>query len=140
MIEIDFSVSVGLAFPAKYEQIIKLAITATLKDQNYNHPCEVSVAIVSNEEIRSLNHQYRGKDAVTDVLSFPNSPPILGDIIIALPHATAQAAELSHSLERELAFLATHSTLHLLGYDHQTPDAEEEMCNIQRRIMQCLEL
>lgn len=102
---------------------------------------EISVLLVDNETIRSLNRDYRDKDAATDVLSFPQEESmdgepepaviggpterLLGDLVISVEMAVAQAAEYGHSLERELAFLSVHGLLHLLGYDHE-PGAEAE--------------
>jgi probable rRNA maturation factor len=86
---------------------------------------EVTVAIVSDRRMRSLNRMFRGTDAATDVLSFPIegddlSPGALGDIVIAAGVARRQAAEHGHALGTELKVLALHGLLHLLGYDHET--------------------
>ncbi|MBO4798941.1 MAG: rRNA maturation RNase YbeY, partial [Candidatus Methanomethylophilaceae archaeon] len=90
--------------------------------------------------IRVLNRDYRGKDAPTDVLSFPlfvegedrgfardplTGAVLLGDIVISAERADRQAAEFGHSVQRELAFLAIHSTLHLLGYDHERSEEDD---------------
>lgn len=91
----------------------------------------VSLAIVDDAAIHEMNRTYRHKDAPTDVLSFPlaDGPedPHLGDIAISAERALSQAESFGHPLTREMAFLAVHGTLHLLGYDHQTPEEEEEM-------------
>lgn len=91
---------------------------------------EVSVTLTNNAYIKELNQKYRGKDCSTDVLSFAlnegDEPEIiggpkldvLGDIIISVETANAQAAEYGHSVEREIAFLTVHGMMHLLGYDH----------------------
>lgn len=96
---------------------------------------EVSVAMVSDRRMRSLNRQFRGKDAVTDVLSFSEkgpgifsdagrgkrSPaPFLGDIVIASGIARRQAKEAGHAVRTEVRVLALHGLLHLLGYDHES--------------------
>ena len=92
---------------------------------------EVSVMIVCDKEIQELNLQYRGMDKPTDVLSFPmEDEEYLGDIVISLPRARAQAEEYGHSIEREIAFLTAHSMLHLMGYDH-----EDEMFAKQEEIL-----
>ena len=100
----------------------------------------VCILVSTDEAIASLNSRYRGKDTPTDVLSFPNTPPILGDIAISLPRAHEQAQELGHPLSRELAFLAAHGTLHLLGYDHDTPEDEAQMINLQQNVLKSLGL
>lgn len=91
---------------------------------------EISLSIVTEEEIKSINREYRGIDKVTDVLSFPqyenykfiieeNSDIIaIGDIVICNDVAIRQAMEYSHSYEREMVYLFVHSMMHLLGYDH----------------------
>ncbi|SEN04597.1 rRNA maturation RNase YbeY [Lihuaxuella thermophila] len=111
-------------------------------------PVEVSVTIVDNGAIRQMNKEYRKVDRPTDVLSFPLWDPeeewviaeeeeavSLGDIVISLPKAKEQASEYGHSLERELGFLAVHGFLHLLGYDHETKEEEEEMFQRQEEIL-----
>ncbi|MGE0865354.1 MAG: rRNA maturation RNase YbeY [Vicinamibacterales bacterium] len=86
---------------------------------------DVSIAVVSDRRMRALNRQFRGKDAATDVLSFPatHMPGVssfLGDIVIASGVATRQAREAGHSVGTELKVLALHGLLHLMGYDHDT--------------------
>ena len=94
--------------------------------------CEVSLSVVEPEEIRSVNAQFRGIDNVTDVLSFPQFDDLndidneeeicLGDVVICDAVAHRQAEEYGHSYEREFVYLFVHSMLHLLGYDHMTPE------------------
>ncbi len=110
---------------------MKRVIEKTLEGEFENKSFEVSVTIVSDTAIKELNASYRGKDAVTDVLSFPldefqksESLIPLGDIVICLSRAKEQAIEFGHSLMRELCFLTAHSMLHLLGYDHENGDEE----------------
>ncbi len=87
---------------------------------------EVSVVLCDDAFIQSLNAQYRGKDAPTDVLSFAQDDPepvgevLLGDIVIALPTASRQAQAAGWALEDEVALLGVHGLLHLLGYDDET--------------------
>ena len=112
----------------------------------------VSVSFVDDEEIHSLNRDYRNVDRPTDVLSFSlvegedNFPSIagepepLGDIVISIPTALRQADEYEHSVERELAFLLVHGFLHLIGYDHQTKEQEQEMFGIQEDVLRQLGL
>ena len=81
---------------------------------------DVSVAIVSDRRMRALNRQFRGKDKVTDVLSFPSDERgFMGDIVIASGVATRQAKAAGHSVQTEIRVLALHGLLHLLGYDHE---------------------
>jgi probable rRNA maturation factor len=93
------------------------------------------VLVADDAELQRLNRDYRGLDAPTDVLSFgddeqaqggtpsfvapPDAPRYLGDIAISYERVLAQAAEYGHSPQRELAYLAAHGALHLLGYDHE---------------------
>lgn len=128
----------------KLRALIKKAISATLLQEGFESPAEVSVSFVDNEEIHRLNLEYRGKDKPTDVLSFPmwegdeegigdidpnGEAVLLGDIILSVEKAMAQAQEYGHSIERELAFLSVHSTLHLIGYDHETSEDDEKYMN-----------
>lgn len=107
---------------------------------------EVSVSYISNEEIQSINRDYRGKDSVTDVISFAleddeenlmheEAELTLGDILIAHKVAASQAEDYNHSLERELLFLALHGFLHLMGYDHMNDEDEHEMNMLQDEIL-----
>ena len=96
----------------------------------------LSIVFVDNDYIQNVNRQFRGFDTPTDVLSFPadeppveidGEPPYLGDLIIAYPYASGQAAREGHILDDSLALLVVHGTLHLLGYDHDTPENRAEM-------------
>lgn len=98
---------------------------------------EVSILLVAPGAIRRLNRQYRGRDSVTDVLAFPideeagddlpGVPRMLGDVVVCLEQARAQADELGHSPAEELTTLLAHGTLHLLGYDHEADTDEGRM-------------
>jgi len=97
---------------------------------------DVSVSLVSSIQIQKLNKNFRGKNSVTDVLSFPQTEyGVLGDVIICLIRAKAQATEYGHTLERELCFLTTHGIYHLLGYDHHTPKETRAMRQKEKKIM-----
>ena len=128
--------------------LIRRAIISSLDYEGFENNAEVSVTFTDNEGIKALNAQYRGIDKETDVLSFPltdfeggDEPPVdeeitgLGDIVISLEKAQAQADEYGHSFEREMAFLTVHSMLHLLGYDHVNSEKDEEMRCRQREIL-----
>lgn len=126
-----------------HKSIIKKTIDAALRYEKIDFPCEVSVTVVDENEIRSLNGAYRQKDAVTDVLSFPllekeelsaipadvSEPVAIGDVVLCAPRALAQSREYAHSFEREIAFLTVHSILHLLGYDHEVSKEDETYMN-----------
>jgi probable rRNA maturation factor len=93
----------------------------------------VGVAIVSDARVRSLNRRYRGRDAATDVLSFPAAEgPYLGDIVIARGVARRQARAAGHGERDELRVLALHGLLHLLGYDHERDRGG--MARLERRL------
>lgn len=105
---------------------------------------DVCVLVVSAARIRALNRGFRGVDAVTDVLTFPAREgqalpgaegAYLGDIAVCRARAGEQAKAYGHSIERELAFLAVHGALHLLGFDHMNPADEEVMCKKQEQIL-----
>ena len=128
----------------KLKRLVRLSVEATLAHEGYRNSCEVSVTFTDDEGIRKLNRNFRKIDSATDVLSFPlfdfdggEEPPVdelenmLGDIVVSLERAQAQANEFGHSFEREVAFLCVHSTLHLLGYDHV--NSEEEELDMRRR-------
>lgn len=104
---------------------------------------ELSIAIVSDRRMRALNRQFRGKNKVTDVLSFPaESRGFLGDIVIAAGVSKRQAREAGHSTEIELRVLALHGLLHLLGYDHEADDGQmaraEARLRRKARLPDCL--
>ena len=126
-------------FTAELEETINIVIEKVFEYEDVE-PRNVSILITDNEEIHGLNLEYRGKDAPTDVLSFPLfdeegnlDEEELGDIVISLERALAQAEEYNHSLKREVAFLTAHSMLHLLGYDHE--NGEQEMYVKQDEIL-----
>ncbi|MEG0614462.1 MAG: rRNA maturation RNase YbeY [Oscillospiraceae bacterium] len=128
----DIKVPVGIRL------LIRRCCQAVLLNENFDDDAEVSVSFVSNNEIQSLNSQYRNKDAATDVLSFPlgengvydlnneTGAKLLGDVVISIETAMKQANMYGHSLEREIGFLTVHSMLHLLGYDHETSALDAE--------------
>lgn len=105
---------------------VKRAVAETLRYEGYRGHAEVSVTFTDDEKIRALNREHRGKDTATDVLSFPmNEKHLLGDVVISLERAAAQAELYGHTFERETAFLTVHSMLHLLGYDHEKSEEDE---------------
>jgi probable rRNA maturation factor len=115
----------------------------TLKNQNVDNAI-FSVIFVEDEEIHTMNRDYRGVDRVTDVISFAfednndlvyNEIRMLGDIYICIPQMKRQAESYSHSEKRELSFLAVHGLLHLLGYDHMNEEDEKVMFALQELIL-----
>ena len=138
---------------ANYElkKTLRAAILNTLIYEGFESDAEISLTVCDNEYIQSINKQFRDIDRATDVLSFPMyeagewddegdfGPIPLGDIVISLERTAAQAEELGHSFLREAAFLAIHSTLHLLGYDHErSKEDDEEQCRRQRAVIEMM--
>ena len=123
--------------PAGVRLLVRRCCNAVLQCEGFEGPAEVSVTFTDDARIRSLNREYRNIDKSTDVLSFPlgengnydlnldTGAKLLGDIVISMDHARAQAEEYGHTLEREIGFLTVHSMLHLLGYDHVNGGLEE---------------
>lgn len=132
---------------------ITKAIEATLAYEEFDYDTEINLMFTDNDGIREINCEQRNIDRATDVLSFPmleqedggiviydedfiNGRVLLGDIVISLERAEEQAKEYGHSFSREIGFLAVHSVLHLLGYDHELGEAEEkEMFSKQEEIL-----
>lgn len=148
---------------ADMEAFASHVIDFTLKHLQFNHPYEVGIIFTDNSGIQRYNKQYRNIDRDTDVLSFPmNEFPygpfkgnqndfageqnpetndfILGDIILSLEKAQAQALEYNHSNAREVAFLLVHSILHLLGYDHMQKEERTEMRMQEEDILNAMQL
>ncbi len=142
MIKIYFDVPEELSVPKLYETLMKRVIREAVKEHYPNHRFEVNVTICDDETIREINKEHRGIDRPTDVLSFPffdfdtpDQTVLLGDIIISRDTAYRQAEEYGHSPKREFCFLAAHSALHLLGYDHETDEERVVMEAKQRDIL-----
>lgn len=124
--------------PTGIRMLVRRACTAVLKMEEFLESAEVEVTFVDDNEIHELNKEFRNIDRSTDVLSFPlgengvydtnpaTGAKMLGDVVISLEHAVAQAEEYGHTLQREVAFLTVHSMLHLLGYDHVNGGIEAE--------------
>jgi probable rRNA maturation factor len=108
---------------------------------------DLAIALASDAEVRALNRRYRGQDRPTDVLSFPwdagpspsrasgrEAVPPLGDVVVATGVARRQAADAGHSYATELKVLALHGLLHLLGYDHHSPNDNGRMRRLESRL------
>lgn len=116
--------------PTGVRLLIRRCCHAVLELEGFQGSAEVDVSLVDNARIRQINLEQRNIDMPTDVLSFPlgedgrydQNPAtgayMLGDIVISLERAVAQAEEYGHSFQREVGYLTVHSMLHLLGYDH----------------------
>ena len=128
-----------------YEKLTAMIAEHILETENCPYDVCVNLVITDNEEIKRVNAEFRSIGAPTDVLSFPMIPfekpadysvidekdeyfdldtdeLLLGDVMISVDRVYSQAQEYGHSIEREFSFLFAHSMLHLLGYDHMTPE------------------
>ena len=132
-----------MELPEPLQAHMEHVIATTLEAQGVTLPCEISVLLTDDATIHEINLEQRDVDRPTDVLSFPmfeltaGTAPTnaeadlgtglipLGDMVLSLERATAQAAEFGHSVEREVSYLTVHSVLHLLGYDHMDEGAEK---------------
>lgn len=125
------------------ENIVEKSIEAALKEIEFTEDYEVSVSFVGDEEIHELNRDYRGVDRTTDVLSFPMDDEftnMLGDIVININKVIEQAKEYGHSEKREISYLTVHSTLHLMGFDHEEEEDKKDMRAVEDRVMENLEI
>ena len=116
--------------PVPDDRTFSLWVETALRDQT---EAALTIRVVGRDESRRLNQRYRGKDAATNVLSFPaDLPPeiglsLLGDIVICAPLVAVEAAEQGKSADAHWAHLTIHGVLHLLGYDHQEAAQAAEM-------------
>ena len=152
------------SFDFEMKAQLELLTQAVLDYAGCPYEAEVSVTIVDRDEIQQINYEFRQIDHCTDVLSFPmmeydapadfegdafqgsitTSPEtgelILGDIVLCAPVIYEQAKEYGHTPLREFSFLVVHSLLHLLGYDHMEEEERMEMEQVQREIMNKLQI
>lgn len=158
-----------IEYNEELEKVLIDACEAALKAEGITVETEISMILIDNSEIKSLNNQFRGIDRETDVLSFPlinmddedginnsgefnnlindNSAVdmneealLLGDIALSLEKAEEQSIEYGHSFYREVAYLTVHSMLHLLGYDHMEEEEKKVMRGREEAIMSDLGL
>ena len=129
-----------------YKTALRRAILAALEAEGFQRPFEVSVTLVTAEEIRRLNREFRDVDRETDVLSFPmleedEKEPVayLGDIIICPSVICRQAKEFGTTYRQEMCLMAIHSALHLLGWDHMEENEKKEMFAKQEKILRALD-
>lgn len=120
------------------EDWVHQAVQEVLISEGSSDPVELSLLITDDDTVHELNRTYRGIDETTDVLAFAfqedtEFPSIsdgithLGEVIISCPQAVKQAEEMGHSLQNEVVVLVVHGVLHLLGYDHESSDDEDQM-------------
>ena len=151
---------VDIPFSFDYRKVAEDVIDKALEVEEFPYEVEVSLVLTDDAAIHELNQQFREMDRSTDVLSFPmmdypapgdfslldlsatseNDELILGDIVISVDHVLAQAKDHGHSRKREYAFLIAHSMLHLMGYDHMTPDEATLMEEKQSYILDLLHI
>jgi len=134
-IESDFPVS---------EDLIERAANAALSHHalGASPEAELTIVLTDDTRLRELNRDYLGIDAPTDVLSFPASETdpetgarYIGDILISIPRAQAQADAAGHPLESEIQLLVVHGVLHLLGHDHAQAEEKARMWQAQAEIL-----
>lgn len=145
----NHQINIGFETAVEDEQavaeLVRTCALRVLESEDVPFDAEIDVTVVDADAIREMNAEYRDKDAVTDVLSFPmyefyNGEPreelecepdsgcvMLGDMILCYTRACEQAAAFGHSPARECGYLTTHSVLHLLGYDHERNDADTRL-------------
>ena len=143
--QINIGFDTGVEDEQSVAELIRTCALRVLESEKVPFDAAIDVTVVDADTIRQMNAEYRDKDAVTDVLSFPmyeflNGVPqeelerepdsgciMLGDMILCYTRACEQAAEFGHSPARECGYLTTHSVLHLLGYDHERNDADTRL-------------
>lgn len=149
----------SVPFEASHTTLLEKTAFACLRSENIGVGCEINIIISDDPSIRQINRQFRNVDSSTDVLSFPMTDMkegavpsgeedydpdegllLLGDIVISAETAKRQAEQYGHSLERELAFLASHGIFHLLGYDHTAEGEEARMMSKQEAVLERLGL
>lgn len=149
--------------PLGLEALLNRVMAACLKVEGLPSGCAANMLITDDETIRDINREQRGIDRSTDVLSFPSvtyprgtakdnvdllrreydpdaGGMYLGDIVISLEHAQAQAQEFGHSAEREVGYLTAHSLFHLMGYDHMVDSDKKVMRAREEAAMELVDL
>jgi probable rRNA maturation factor len=136
MILVEADVSEEWDSRINWPAVARASVRAAVAQSRHPHlsDSEVSVKFTSDEEVRALNGQWRGKDKPTNVLSFPMAEEseladaqLLGDVVLAYGVCAAEAADKQVPIETHAAHLLVHGTLHLLGYDHETSEADAEV-------------
>lgn len=149
MLQLDMNDETG-TITEHIEKLVSDVLVHATQEEGLRGEVEVSVTFMSDEDIQTVNAEYRGIDEPTDVISFAleemtegevaivgeqDMPTVLGDIIISVDTAKRQATEYGHTIDREMGFLALHGFLHLLGYDHMNAEDEAKMFGRQKEIL-----
>lgn len=140
-LQLDLQIAVEKEHDLPTEDQLILWATSTLTTRTQYEEPELTIRIVDEEESQELNHEYRGKDKPTNVLSFPfEAPahvpiPLLGDLVICKQVVEREAIEQGKTLTAHWAHMTVHGCLHLLGYDHIDDEEAEEMEGIERIVM-----
>ena len=119
------------------ERIVKRAARAAIAGTRRTRRCSLTIALADDARVQALNARDRRKDKPTNVLSYPSGEKgFLGDIVVARQTVWREAREQRKTLADHLAHLVVHGTLHLLGYDHETGEADaERMEALERRVL-----
>ena len=123
----------------KYPRALLTRVLAVVERAVGKRPYEVSIAFVSAKQMQDANKRYRGKNRVTDVLSFGLSEHE-GELLLCYPQAKLQAKQMHHSVRAELTFLIVHGMLHLFGHDHEKPSEAKKMFDLQTTILKKLQV
>lgn len=139
-------INLELNFPFP-RQLLERAAHAALTHESRSSDSDLSIVLTDDARLQGLNREYLGIDAPTDVLSFPASETdpetgahYIGDILLSIPRAQAQADAAGHALESEVQLLVVHGVLHLLGHDHAEPEEKARMWKAQAEILKSLGL
>lgn len=134
--------------PSPLLGVVKSSFSKLLKGplfSGFNKPTMVSIVFVKDPQMQELNHQFRGKDSTTDVLTFPLNEKLekeylLGEIVISMDKAKTDSELFGISVYREIMMLLVHGITHLLGYDHKNDQQELEMKEIENKLMNQISL
>lgn len=125
------------------KDLLRRAVSAAFAHQSISLDSELTIVLADDARLQELNREYLGIDAPTDVLSFPASETdpetgarYIGDILISIPRAQAQAEAAGHPLESEVQLLVVHGVLHLLGHDHAGIEEKAQMWKAQAEILE----
>ena len=116
-------------------RLVEKVVKVFARVYKINKNKEISLAFVSDAEIKKLNKSYRGLNKVTDILSFSGDGDFFGEIIIDYDQIKRQAADFKNGAEKELIFILTHGLLHLIGYDDKTDKARERMIKMGEKFI-----